>query len=261
MHFQKQFSQWIISTRHALLKQAPLKQLWWAVRKKLSSCDLCANTVDEHLLLCNHCLHDLPLFRYNLISGDLLNWPAINVALPNIHFDHLFCLAPYQAPFSHWLLQYKYQGRFELSHLLSDLLLQHFLAYQAQAKYNTMLKSIDLILSVPLHITKWQSRGYNQAHLLARPLAHKLQRDYWPAFLQRIIKNVSQVGKDGKQRRKNLSGAFMLQHPLPSTIEHVLLVDDVVTTGSTASEISKILKAAGAKKVTVMAICLSLPKK
>ena len=102
--------------------------------------------------------------------------------------------------------------------------------------------SVDLILSVPLHISKWQLRGYNQAHLIAKPLSELLQLPYQSSALARIKKNISQVGQTGKQRRNNLANAFILHQPLTEDVKHVLLIDDVLTTGSTASEISKLLK-------------------
>jgi len=268
MKLQNQLACWI-NTKKNYLKSTTLTSIWLAIRQQFSRCDLCSNAVGKHLLLCNHCLQDLPLFRYNLIAGDLLNWPAINKLLPKISFDHLFCLAPYQAPFNLWIMQFKYQGRFELAQLLSDLLVQHFLAntpknlggIKSDLEINNFYQSFDLILCVPLHISKWQSRGYNQAHLLAEPLAKKLQCDYWPGFLQRIVNNISQVGHDGQQRRKNLRNAFKVKDELPKRMKHILLVDDVVTTGSTASEIAKLLKKHGAERVTVLALCLSIPHK
>ena len=63
------------------------------------------------------------------------------------------------------------------------------------------------------------------------------------------------------QRRNNLANAFALRHPLTKKIKHVMLIDDVITTGSTASEISKLLKCKGVEKVTVITVCLTLPKR
>lgn len=219
-----------------------------------SQCDLCGNTTQQHTLLCSACLADLPLFKQNTIQGDLLNWPAINKGLPRIHFDHLFCLSPYLAPFNGWLSQFKYQGRFELASLFSSLL-----AKQWQETHVT--SSVDLVLSVPLHISKWQQRGYNQAHLIAKKFSQLIQLPYQGATLIRIKKSTSQVGQTGVQRRNNLANAFTLRQPLSKAIKHVILVDDVITTGSTASEISKLLKCKGVEKVTVVTVCLTLPKR
>lgn len=251
--------------------------LYRKVLLTFGQCDLCGNglstdftfqqtnnsqtllkqSLPKQSLLCSSCLADLPVFKQTVIQGDLLNWPKIDKALPDIHFDHLVCLSPYLPPFTQWLPQLKYQGRFELASLLSNLLAKLFLE-QVMTKVSGDTP-IDLILSVPLHSRKWQIRGYNQAHLLAKPLANLLQLPYDETLLKRVINNMSQVGQSGKQRRKNLTNAFQLTKLLPTHIKHVMLIDDVITTGSTTSEISKLLKRAGAEKITVATICLTLP--
>ncbi|MGL1958077.1 MAG: ComF family protein [Colwellia sp.] len=222
-----------------------------------SCCDLCGNSVHEHALICSACLQDLPLFNQENIQGDLLNWPAINKALPNIYFDHLFCISPYLTPFTQWLPQFKYQGRFELASLFAELIVQ-----QWDSRFITM--PANVVLSVPLHHSKWQLRGYNQAHLIAKLFAKKRQLPYQASALIRVKKNNSQVGQTGAMRRANLQNNFALSPDFLSTLslnkKHVLLIDDVVTTGSTASEISQLLKKSGVEKVTVIAVCLTLPK-
>ena len=226
----------------------------------LGQCDLCGNNLHEinlttQSLICPSCLDDLPLFKQDFIQGDLLNWPAINRALPMHQFDHLFCLSPYLPPFTQWIPQLKYQGRFELASLFAYLLYR-----QLQSNnFPQDLMPVNLVLSVPLHIHKWKIRGYNQAHILAKPLAKKLQLPYDESLLIRTTNNPSQVGQTGNQRRQNLANAFSLTKALPKSIKHVMLVDDVLTTGSTVNEVSKLLKHAGVSKVTVTTICLTLP--
>lgn len=234
--------------------QTQVKAYYQHVLLAFSQCELCGNSTQQQALICSACLADLPLFKQEVIQGDLLNWPAVNKNLPNIHFDHLFCLSPYLVPFNHWLPQFKYHGRFELASLFASLL-----AEQWQETHAT--SSVDLILSVPLHISKWQLRGYNQAHLIAKPFSKLLKLPYQASALARITKNTSQVGQTGKQRRKNLANAFTLTAQLTEDVKHVLLIDDVLTTGSTASEISKLLKYKGVEKVTVLTVCLTLPKR
>lgn len=241
----------------------------------LGLCDLCENSLSgnslcdnflsnnallesftlKQTLICSSCFADLPLFKQTIIQSDLLNWPSVNKALPNLHFDHLVCLSPYLPPFTQWLPQLKYQGRFELASLFAKLLVQQWKTQNLEK----LSASVDLVLSVPLHISKWQIRGYNQAHLLAKPFAQQLQLPYDESALIRTKKNKSQVGQTGSQRRNNLANAFTLAKKLPSNIKHVILVDDVLTTGSTANEISEMLKKSGVNKVTVMTICLTLP--
>ena len=227
----------------------------------LGQCDLCGNPLNENLpaqqaLLCSACFADLPLFNYGLIQRDLLNWPAINKALVHSHYDHLICLSPYLPPFTHWLPQLKYQARFELATFFATVLAQQW----RKQTLVELMNPIDLVLSVPLHINKWKIRGYNQAHLLAKPLAKQLQIPYDASALIRTQNNKSQVGKTGKQRRQSLANIFTLAKVFSNKIKHVMLVDDVITTGSTVNEISKILKCFGVKEVTIVTACLTLPQ-
>jgi ComF family protein len=241
--------------------QSTIQTLYNRFLLSLGLCDLCGNDLHTKLtpqqtLICSSCLTDLPLFKQDIIQGDLLNWPAVNHALPNIHFDQLISLSPYLSPFTQWLPQLKYQGRFELSSLFAYLL-----AMQWQQKNLIKIAStVDLILCVPLHISKWQVRGYNQAHLIAKSFAQHIQKPYDDSALIRTQNTESQVGQTGNQRRNNLYGAFKLVKELPSNTKHIILIDDVLTTGSTASEISKLLKGFGVRKVTIVTICLTLPK-
>jgi ComF family protein len=236
---------------------------------RISCCDLCGANVTNSVLLgyslpqallCQYCINDLPYFNQNLIAGNLLSWPAIHRALPHIHFDQLFALSPYIYPFNKWLGQMKYLGRFELANLFSALLCAQWQKMVTNKAAIAMeILPIDLVISVPLHVKKWQVRGYNQAHLIAKSFAEQLSLPYDANVVVRVKNNDSQMGKTGNQRRKNLADAFSLQEKLASHIKHVLIIDDVVTTGTTASEISKILKKSGAETVTLVTVCLTLP--
>lgn len=222
----------------------------------LGQCDLCGNQTEKYPLLCAACFNDLPLFNQNIIQSDLLNWPAVNRALPKAKFDRLFCLSPYLPPFTHWLPDFKYNGRFELASIFANLLAEKWLALGYQHKEGNDY----LVLSVPLHSSKWQVRGYNQAHLVAKIFANKVELNYQALALQRVKKNSSQVGKTGEQRRKSLVNAFSVDKHLIKNYKHVLLIDDVLTTGSTVNEICKLLKVNGVETVTVVTVCLTLPK-
>lgn len=173
----------------------------------LTSCDLCGQACTQHLLLCQHCEIDLPTFKQTVVQGDLLNWPAINRALPQITFDHLICLAPYTSPFSDWLTQLKYSGRFEVAKLLAELMAEHL---SESLSAVTLNNPIDSIACVPLHISKWQQRGYNQAHLIAKHFAQLIDKPYLSQIINRVKKTTSQVGQSGGARRKNLKGAFTI---------------------------------------------------
>lgn len=236
-----------------------------SIKTQLSCCDLCGGCCQSQAIICDFCLADLPLFDLKKLHGDLLTWPAINTILPKRIFDQLISVSAYQWPIDLWVRQLKYHGRFEFVPLLSVLL---FKQWKNALRYEYKHCSHQpLLLSVPIHLKKWQTRGFNQAHLLAENFSRLAQMPYCPDALQRISHDKSQAGQTGVIRRKNLRHAFKLsneylanksdQHSrLP---EHVLLLDDVVTTGSTCNEICRLLKANGVKKVTVLSLCLSLP--
>jgi competence protein ComFC len=103
----------------------------------------------------------------------------------------------------------------------------------------------DLVVPVPLSTQRFRERGYNQAALLARPIAMALRIPYRPRALKRIRETRSQVGLSITQRQKNVEGAFSADPALVAG-KSVILVDDVMTTGATINEAGKALKQAGA---------------
>ena len=167
-------------------------------------------------------------------------------------------IAPYVWPFDTWISQLKYQHRTELADLLAFLLAEKWRQYLSE-KIN-ILPNNTLIIAVPLHLKKWQERGFNQAHLIARKFAKNFSYVYQEDIIIRTRLTENQVGKSGGERRKNLKNAFRVnlgaEVKLP---EHIILIDDVVTTGTTANEICQLLKKNGVQTITLLSICLALP--
>ncbi|GAB4255099.1 MAG: ComF family protein [Methylomicrobium sp.] len=109
----------------------------------------------------------------------------------------------------------------------------------------------ERIIPIPLHPKRYRERGFNQAIEIARTLSREL---VIPLNYKNCIRSRNtphQIGLPAGQRRKNLRNAFELVKPIEA--EHVALFDDVITTGTTASELAKILKKAGIAKVEVWA--------
>ena len=113
----------------------------------------------------------------------------------------------------------------------------------------------DFIHPVPLHVKRLRQRGFNQALVLARSLFPREKEKIRFNILARKMDTPSQAGLSGKERRKNLKNAFVVKKASEITGKNVLLVDDVFTTGSTANECAKALKAAGCRKVEVLTMC------
>ena len=106
----------------------------------------------------------------------------------------------------------------------------------------------DLIVPVPLHPARERERGFNQATLLAELLARQFTVPLC-AVLERIRYTTTQTAYDRAERMENLHDAFRLRKKANVRELHVLLIDDVLTTGSTLSECARILKEAGATSV------------
>src|SRR6266508_3926100 len=107
---------------------------------------------------------------------------------------------------------------------------------------------LDLIVPVPLHPTRQRERGFNQASLLAELLSAQVSIQSRPA-LERIRYTITQTALDRAERMENLHNAFRLRKNMDVRGLRVLLIDDVLTTGSTLSECARILKRAGAISV------------
>jgi ComF family protein len=108
------------------------------------------------------------------------------------------------------------------------------------------LYEIDSILAVPMHPDRIRQRGYNQAAVLADGVAAVTQLPLTPGILARNNYVPSQTSKGRLLRWQNVSGTFSLQHTAMLQGRHILLVDDVITTGATIEACSKLLLDAGA---------------
>jgi ComF family protein len=112
----------------------------------------------------------------------------------------------------------------------------------------------ELIVPVPLHPARLRQRGFNQALVLARFLFPEQRGLIHPALLLRTRETHPQVSLSGRERRKNLGGAFAVSRPELVAGRRVLLVDDVFTTGTTVNECAKVLKAEGAAEVEALTL-------
>lgn len=146
------------------------------------------------------------------------------------------------------IYQFKYKPHLsDLKTVLIDLL------YEGIIQHETLMKAFDqksfVLTAVPLHNARLKARGYNQSEILAKGLAKKLKIGH-VQLLKRVKNTKTQVGLDRKKRMENISGAFSVApNILLSQYLNILLVDDVLTTGSTLLGAARMLKRGGAKRV------------
>ncbi len=148
-------------------------------------------------------------------------------------------------PLNSVLQKYKYSRDVWLARPLGALLVE---------RSPFAVDTYDVMMPVPLHVQRLRWRGFNQAQLLARPLARAAGVPLDARALQRVRPTRPQVELGEKERRQNVAGAFRVARPHQVDGRRILLVDDVYTTGATVDECSRVLRHAGAVSVDVLVL-------
>ncbi len=163
-------------------------------------------------------------------------------------YDSAWAPLRYERPLDWLVTGLKFHQRLSTARLLGELaagLLAPVYARQPQ-------QQPQLLIPVPLHASRLKSRGYNQALELARPLARALKLALDPFACSRTRATAAQSDLDAQHRAANVRGAFACQRDLAGL--RVAVVDDVVTTGHTVNELTRVLKRAGAARVEVWSV-------
>jgi ComF family protein len=164
------------------------------------------------------------------------------------------CAAPwaYEFPVTQLVQALKYQGALANARVFGTRMVA-----QASAEAGDPWLRSALVVPMPLHPTRLVERGFNQSHEVARVVARLLDLTLAPKGLRRVRETAPQVGLSRRERAGNLSGAFVAD-PRVVAGQHVVLIDDVVTTGSTAIEAASTLRVAGAASIAVWAVARAL---
>jgi len=198
-------------------------------------CSACRNRiVPLPPAACRRCAHPYPT---DLIDTHLC---AVCLAESEPLFERVVVGGLFAGALQEAIHAFKYHGRIELDRPLAALLMSDL---QRQPG------GYDLVLPVPLHHKRLQQRMYNQSWLIARRIAHQLEHPCTASLLQRPLDTPSQQGLNAEARRRNLRHAFVADHQVAG--KHILLIDDVMTTGTTARECCRALRTSGARAVTV----------
>jgi len=168
------------------------------------------------------------------------------------HFDRARAFVRYAGPARSIIRSFKFDGCYFLGErVLGAMLARGWLPAGADGS--------DALLPIPLHPRRKRERGYDQALLLGRVLARRLDRPLLTGALVRSRYTSQQSLLPLRQRRDNMRGAFAVRRPAAVQGLSLLLVDDVLTTGTTARECAKVLKEAGAARVQVLTLARTAP--
>lgn len=219
----------------------------WSIFSQIlgATCPLCGTSATG---ICGDCTAALPFNRHPCRQCAL---PLPDNAPPGSlcadcqrsprAFDATFAPFRYVYPIDDLTAGFKYHARLGLGRMLADVLAQQLPADMRQAK---------LLIPLPASAQRLRQRGFNQSAEVCRRLSRVLDIPWAPAVLQRRLQRSSQRGLGRRQRQRNVRGAFQCK---PVTGQ-VVLVDDVMTTGASAHEASRMLKRAGASRVEVWVI-------
>ncbi len=164
------------------------------------------------------------------------------------YLDEAWYLYPYKAPLKELLSRIKFSGERWLIRLFEEDFKMRLLALQGENHY-------DALIPVPIDRYKLLNRQFNQSELLAKLLSKGTGLPVKTSILAKSKRTPAQSQLNKAERAVNLKGAFAIKKNVLN--KRFLLIDDIVTTGATAEEASRVLKLAGAKKVDILAIAYS----
>ena len=143
--------------------------------------------------------------------------------------------------------QLKYKGHQEVGDLFGNILGRKIIEQQPDI-------GIDAVIPIPLHSSKLKKRGYNQLTKFGQSLSRILNANYEDQVLHKTLPNETQTRKTALQRKENVKGIFDLRFPEKYQNKHLLLIDDVITTGATLVEAARTLKQIEGVKISIATI-------
>ena len=219
-------------------------------------CEGCFNPLlAAEKVLCLACAMQLPETDYHHIAD---NETALRFA-GRIPFIHATSYAYFTTDglLQHLVHGLKYKHKKETGYYLGERF-AHSLKNAPSPGGADWINSVDLIIPVPLHPAKEAKRGYNQSMLIATGMSRVLNIPAYDDVLVRRINTESQTNKTREQRVKNMSGAFMVKNKAALAGKHILICDDVLTTGATLEACALALMTEESIKISIATIGIAV---
>jgi len=213
-------------------------------------CFACGNSLYKHEeVLCTYCLFRLPKTNFHLEPDNPVSrmfWGRIKLESASS-----FCYYRKEGRVQNLIHQFKYRGKKEIGSFIGKL-------YGLSLKDIESFYDIDMIVPVPLHPGKLRKRGYNQSELFGHGLSESLEIPIDKTSLVRTQASSTQTKKSRYKRWENVESIFSVKSPENLKGSHILLVDDVVTTGSTLEACAQVLLQVEGVKVSVVTMAYAV---
>lgn len=212
-------------------------------------CPVCGSVLlKNERIICTGCIYELPRTRYS----SYLENPVSRLFWGRIYVENATALFQYQkgSRFQRLIHELKYKDRQDIGWEMGRLL-------GIELK-GSPFASADTILPVPLHIKKHRQRGYNQCHPIAEGLSEILGIPWYSCHLIRPSVSLTQTSKSRLDRWSNVDGIFEVKDPENLCGKHIILVDDVVTTGATLEACATALLSQENIRVSIVTLAVAL---
>ncbi len=201
-----------------------LKEIFQGNVQRLFPCQLCDLESQQPHSLCHDCWQQLPWFKHSIER----------------HQRHIHVALHYDFPINRIIQTFKYEQQLQYQKLLAHCLLE------------LKLKKIQAIVPMPISNERLVERGYNQMLIIANILASNLKIPVWQPVVR--LAQHSQKGLSRVERMQNISEQFQIIKTERRKYRNILLIDDVVTTGSSINALAQALEKLGCQKIDIACI-------
>ncbi len=207
-------------------------------------CMACGNNLYKHEeVICTLCLYHLPKTNFHLEKDNPISklfWGRVNIetAAACYYFNKGDNL-------QHLIHKFKYKRQKEIGAFIGKI-------YGIELKKSPLFSNVDIVVPVPLHPRKEKKRGYNQSEIFGKAIAESMNAVLYADVLYRTTASETQTKKSRYRRWENVKEIFALKNQELLRGKHVLLVDDVITTGATIEACAQILSQIPDIKISIV---------
>lgn len=212
-------------------------------------CVVCGNhLLRQEELLCTKCLYEIPKTNFHKMDEnpvDKIFWGRVKLSSATAYY-----FFEKESRFARIIHRLKYYGIKEIGSEMGKI-------FGADLNNNPRFSEVDIIMPVPLHWKKKKKRGYNQSELIASGIAESMGKPLDTRIVYRAVETETQTRKSRYERWKNVENNFRLKNEDKISGKHILLVDDVITTGATLESCASTLLKVSNTKVSVATLAMA----